>query len=88
MKRISILGATGSIGQNTLDLIASEKDYFEVVALTGSKNIKLLAQNAIKFNAKFAVTSDETKFQELSEQLKGIKLKFWLVKTVFWRLRV
>ena len=47
MKRISIMGATGSIGQNTLDLIASEKEHFEVVALTGSKNIKLLAQNAL-----------------------------------------
>ena len=43
MKQISVLGATGSIGQNTLDLIKSTKDEFEVVALTGSQNIKLLA---------------------------------------------
>ena len=63
MKRISILGATGSIGQNTLDLIASEKDFFEVVALTGSQNVDLLAQNAIKFNAKFAVTLMRQNFE-------------------------
>ena len=62
MKQISILGATGSIGQNTLDLIASTKDEFEVVALTGSQNIKLLAQSAIDFNAQIVATSDESKF--------------------------
>ena len=49
MKTISILGATGSIGQNTLDLVSRERDKFQVKGLTGSKNIKLLAQNAIKF---------------------------------------
>ena len=37
MKKISILGATGSIGQNTLDLIATRKHEFKVIALTGSK---------------------------------------------------
>ena len=44
MKKISILGATGSIGQNTLDLISNEKDNFKVVGLTGSGNIDLLAR--------------------------------------------
>ena len=39
VKNISILGATGSIGQNTLDLVLSEKDKFNVVGLTGSDNI-------------------------------------------------
>lgn len=75
MKRVSILGATGSIGQNTLDLISRTKNQFEIVALTGSQNIKLLAQNAIDFNAKFAVTSDETKFDELKELLYGHNIK-------------
>ena len=43
VKNISILGATGSIGQNTLDLISSERDKFNVVGLTGENNIELLA---------------------------------------------
>ena len=62
MKKISILGATGSIGQNTLDLISSEKDSFKVVGLTGSGNIDLLAQNAIDFGADIVATADESKF--------------------------
>ena len=75
MKQISILGATGSIGQNTLELIASAKNEFEVVALTGSQNIKLLAQSAIDFNAKIVATSDESKFNELKEILSGQNIK-------------
>ena len=75
MKQISILGATGSIGQNTLDLIASAKDEFEVVALTGSQNIKLLAQSAIDFNAKIVAISDESKFNELKDILSGQNIK-------------
>ena len=75
MKQISILGATGSIGQNTLDLIASAKDEFEVVALTGSQNIKLLAKSAIDFNAKIVAISDESKFNELKDILSGQNIK-------------
>ena len=75
MKKISILGATGSIGQNTLDLITNTKDEFEVVALTGSQNIKLLAQSAIDSNAKIVATSDESKFNELKEILSGRNIK-------------
>ena len=75
MKQISVLGATGSIGQNTLDLIKSTKDEFEVVALTGSQNIKLLAQSAIDSNAKIVATSDDSKFNELKEILSGRNIK-------------
>ena len=75
MKKISILGATGSIGQNTLDLITRSEDEFEVVALTGSQNIKLLAQSAIDSNAKIVATSDESKFNELKEILSGRNIK-------------
>ena len=71
MKNISILGATGSIGQNTLELISSEKDSFKVVGLTGSGNIDLLAQNAIDFGADIVATADETKFFDLKNLLFG-----------------
>ena len=75
MKNISILGATGSIGQNTLDLISSEKNKFKVVGLTGSNNIDLLAKNAIKFNAEVVATANDSKFHDLKEMLSGHKIE-------------
>lgn len=73
MKKISILGATGSIGQNTLDLISFEKDKFKVVGLTGARNIELLARNAIEFNADVVAIADESKFYDLKNMLFGHK---------------
>ena len=71
MKNISILGATGSIGRNTLDLIQSERDQLKVVGLTGANNIQLLAECAIKFNADIVATSNDNKFHDLKEMLSG-----------------
>jgi len=70
VKNISVLGATGSIGQNTLDLVLSEKDKFNVVGLTGSDNIELLAESAIKLKADVVATANESKFHDLREILK------------------
>ena len=75
MKKISILGATGSIGQNTLNLISNEKDNFKVVGLTGAANIDLLARSAIDFGADIVATSDESRFFELKNMLSGHKIK-------------
>ena len=75
MKKISILGATGSIGQNTLNLISNDKDNFEVVGLTGAGNIDLLAQNAIDYGANIVATADESKFSDLKNLLSGHKTK-------------
>ncbi|HCE72665.1 MAG TPA: 1-deoxy-D-xylulose-5-phosphate reductoisomerase, partial [Ruegeria sp.] len=46
MRRVSIFGATGSIGQNTIDLIARDPDAYDVVALSGGANIAQLAADA------------------------------------------
>ena len=75
MKKISILGATGSIGQNTLNLISSEKDNFKVVGLTGSANVESLARSAVDFNADIVATADESKFSDLKDLLFGYKIK-------------
>ena len=75
MKNISILGATGSIGQNTLDLISSERDKFNVVGLTGGNNIELLAGSAIKFNADVVATANDSKFNDLKDMLSGHKIE-------------
>jgi 1-deoxy-D-xylulose-5-phosphate reductoisomerase len=75
VKNISILGATGSIGQNTLDLISSERDKFNVVGLTGENNIELLAESAIKFNADVVATANDRKFNDLKDMLSGHKIE-------------
>ena len=75
MKNISILGATGSIGQNTLDLVLKERDKFNVVGLTGSDNIELLAESAIKLKADVVATANESKFNDLREILKKYQIE-------------
>ena len=75
MKNISILGATGSIGQNTLDLISRDRQKFRVVGLTGASNIELLAESAIKFKADVVATANDSKFHDLKEMLSGHKIE-------------
>lgn len=72
-RRISILGATGSIGVNTLDVIRhmGGPDAFDVVAVTGSANVALLAKQAREVGAEIAVTADERLYGELKERLAG-----------------
>ena len=71
MRRVSVFGATGSVGQNTIDLIAREPDAYDVVALTGASNIAQLASDARKLNADIAVTADEARLEDLRVALKG-----------------
>ena len=71
MRRVSILGATGSIGQSTIDLIARDPDSYAVVALTGSQNIPQLVKDAKALRAEVAVTSDPSKLNELRDGLAG-----------------
>ena len=75
MKNISILGATGSIGRNTLDLISRDRDQFKVVGLTGANNIELLAESAIKFNVDVVATANDVKFHDLKEMLSGHRIE-------------
>ena len=71
MRKVSIFGATGSIGQNTIDLIRRAPNDYDVVALTGASNIKQLADDAIALNAQVAVTADESKLDALRIALDG-----------------
>ncbi|QEE35515.1 1-deoxy-D-xylulose-5-phosphate reductoisomerase [Octadecabacter sp. SW4] len=71
MRRISILGATGSIGQSTIDLIKRDRDAYDVVALTGGRNVAQLANDAIALQAEVAVISDESQYGALRDALAG-----------------
>ncbi len=71
VRRVSIFGATGSIGQNTIDLIARDASAYDVVALTGAGNIAQLAQDAIALNADVAITAHEERLEDLRAALSG-----------------
>ncbi len=70
-RRVSILGATGSIGENTLDLVGRDPDAYEVVALTGYKNATRLAELAILHRAELAVIADPDCYADLKAALAG-----------------
>jgi 1-deoxy-D-xylulose-5-phosphate reductoisomerase len=70
-RKISIFGATGSIGESTLDLIGRDPEAYEVVALTGGHNVARLAEQARQFNAQIAVTAHESRLEELRAALAG-----------------
>lgn len=72
-RRITILGATGSIGCNTLDVMAhlGGREAFEVPAITGMGNIDLLAEQARNTGAGFAVTADPRRYHDLKSALSG-----------------
>jgi 1-deoxy-D-xylulose-5-phosphate reductoisomerase len=70
-KRITILGATGSIGENTLDLVGRNPSAFEVVALTGGRNVGRLSALARLHRAKIAVIADQSCYGELCDALAG-----------------
>jgi 1-deoxy-D-xylulose-5-phosphate reductoisomerase len=71
MKRVSIFGATGSIGQNTIDLIARAPEAYEVIALTGAGNVAQLARDAKRLNAQLAVTAHDHLLEDLRAALSG-----------------
>lgn len=72
-EKISILGATGSIGRNTLSVLEhlGGRECFNVVALTGKSNIELLCEQAKIFTPEIVVTADETRYAELKQGLSG-----------------
>jgi 1-deoxy-D-xylulose-5-phosphate reductoisomerase len=70
-RKIAILGATGSIGNSTLDLIARNPDRFEVTAVTAATNVEALADVVRRTGAKLAVIADERRYTDLAELLVG-----------------
>lgn len=71
MRKVSIFGATGSIGQNTIDLIQRDPSAYDVVAITGGANIGQLAEDAKRLRADVAVTAFEDRLEDLRAALAG-----------------
>lgn len=75
MRRISIFGATGSIGQNTLDLVRRDKKSYKIVALTGGRNIAQLVRDAREFHPDVVVTAFPELLPALKEGVSGLKIE-------------
>ena len=71
MKKIAILGSTGSIGTQTLDVVREHSDELQVVALAAGSNKERLKEQIKEFHPKLVSLSDEQKAQELKEELAG-----------------
>lgn len=76
-KRVAILGSTGSIGTQTLEVISQNPDRFEVEVLTANNNIELLAEQARKFQPNVVVITNSCHYDQLSEALKDEPIKIY-----------
>lgn len=74
-RSVTILGSTGSVGRNTVDLIQGHRGKFQVKALTANKNVELLAKQAKELKAELAVVADEKLYNELKKALDGSGVK-------------
>ena len=78
MKRsIAILGSTGSIGTQALDIVREHSEQFEVYALTANENIDLLIKQALEFQPEVVVIANESKYSQLKEALEDHPIKVW-----------
>ncbi len=75
MKSISILGSTGSIGTQTLDIVNQHRDQFRIVGLATGSNIALLAQQVAQFKPEIVAIRDANKLSELNEALANLNYK-------------
>ncbi|GHU78554.1 1-deoxy-D-xylulose 5-phosphate reductoisomerase [Bacteroidia bacterium] len=76
-KQIAILGSTGSIGTQALDVIREHKDLFEAYALTANNNVELLIRQAREFLPDVVVIANERKYKQLKEALSDLPIKVW-----------
>jgi 1-deoxy-D-xylulose-5-phosphate reductoisomerase len=74
-RKVAVLGATGSVGQSTLDLIAGAPERFEVTALTANRNVAALASDAKRVGAGLAVIADPGLLGELRDKLSGTSIR-------------
>ena len=78
MKRsLAILGSTGSIGTQALEVVSEHADLFEVYALTANNQVDLLINQARKYMPEVVVIANEQKYPELKEALEDLPIKVW-----------
>src|ERR1700721_550573 len=75
VRTVSVLGATGSIGDSTMDLLRAARDRYQVEALTAHTNVQGLAKLAREFGARFAAIADPARLAELKDALAGTRIE-------------
>lgn len=73
-QRLAILGSTGSIGTQALDIIRQHPDKFDVVALTANSNWKLLTEQIKEFKPRYALIADESHYADLKSEVTDVEL--------------
>ena len=76
-RRIAILGSTGSIGTQTLDVIRRHPEMFEVELISARRSVDLLVSQALEFNAANVVICDEARYHEVADTLQPRGIKVW-----------
>ena len=76
-RQIALLGSTGSIGTQALDVVRDNTDRFEIYALVARQNVALLAQQAREFRPEVVVIADEQHYAPLKEALADLPMKVW-----------
>lgn len=74
MKRLTILGSTGSIGQSTLDVVSRNREDFSVVALAAGKNLDLLEKQIKSFSPEIVAVADKKTADSLSKRINGLEI--------------
>jgi 1-deoxy-D-xylulose-5-phosphate reductoisomerase len=74
-RSVTVLGATGSIGDSTMDLLRASRDRYRVEALTANSNVQALASLAKEFGARFAAIADPARLGELKDALSGTRVE-------------
>ena len=77
MKRLAVLGSTGSIGTQTLDIASKHPERFRIEILTANSNIELLIEQTKRFSPDIVVITDQEHFGLLKESLKGMPVKIY-----------
>lgn len=76
-RKLAILGSTGSIGTQALDVVKEHPDRFEVYAITANNSLELLIKQAREFKPEVVVIANESKYAELKEALSDLPIKVW-----------
>jgi len=76
-KQLAILGSTGSIGTQTLDVVRQNPDLFEVYALVANRSIQLLTEQALEFKPEVVCIADESLYESLRDNLQHLPIKVY-----------
>ncbi|MDR1774775.1 MAG: 1-deoxy-D-xylulose-5-phosphate reductoisomerase [Clostridioides sp.] len=84
MKKLSILGSTGSIGTQTLDVVRNNPDKFQVIAISANKNVDLIVEQIREFKPKYVCMQDERAYKKLKELISNNREIFSIDKDIIY----